>query len=205
MAQRIRIAVLASGRGTDFQSIIDAVEAGDLPVDIVMLICNTPGAQCLERASKHGIKSHTIDHHGLPREEHERKILKVLEGKDIDLVVLAGYMRLLAPSFISSFPDRIINIHPSLLPSFPGAHAHRDVLAHGAKVSGCTVHFVDAGEDSGPIIAQRAVPVMEDDTEETLSKRVLEVEHQLLPEVIRLIAEGRVKLEDRKVRILPEN
>ena len=201
MGEGMRIAVLASGRGSDFQSIIDAVEQGEVPVEIAVLICNNPGARCVERATKHDIPSHVIDHRGLTREEHEKRILDVLEGENIELIVLAGYMRILTPRFLNAFPQKIINIHPSLLPSFPGAHAHRDVLAHGAKVSGCTVHFVDEEEDAGPIIAQRAVPVLGDDDEEALSQRILEVEHELLPEVVKWIAEDRVRIEGRRVRV----
>lgn len=200
---RIRVGVLASGRGTDFQSLADAKGRGELDVELAVLVCNVPGAGVLERAKRAGVPAVTVDHRpfGKDREGFERAVVKVLREHRIDLVVFAGFMRIVTPYLVSEFPNRIMNIHPSLLPAFPGAHAHRDVLAAGARVSGCTIHFVDASVDGGPFILQKAVPVREDDTEETLEARILEWEHRLLPLAVRLFAEGRLRVEGRKVRI----
>src|SRR5947208_6396384 len=178
---RTRVVVLASGRGTDFQSLVDARKRGDLDIDLAVLVCNVPGAPVLDRAKAAGVPAVVVDHRpfGKDRETFEQAMLKVLRDKRVELVVFAGFMRLVSGSFIRAFPDRIINIHPSLLPAFPGAHAHRDAIAAGVKVSGCTIHFVDASVDGGPIILQRAVPVHEDDTEDSLAARILEQEHIL--------------------------
>jgi len=200
---RTRVGVLASGRGTDFQSLVDARKRGDLDIDLAVLVCNVPGAPVLDRAKAAGVPAVVVDHRpfGKDRETFEQAMLKVLRDKRVELVVFAGFMRLVSASFIRAFPDRIINIHPSLLPAFPGAHAHRDAIAAGAKVSGCTIHFVDASVDGGPIILQRAVPVHEDDTEDSLAARILEQEHIFLPLAVRLFAEGRLHVEGRRVRI----
>ena len=200
---RTRIGVLASGRGTDFQSLVEARKRGDLDIDLAVLVCNVPGAPVLDRAKAAGVPAVVVDHRpfGKDRETFEQAMLKVLRDKRVELVVFAGFMRLVSASFIRAFPDRIINIHPSLLPAFPGAHAHRDAIAAGVKVSGCTIHFVDASVDGGPIILQRAVPVHEDDTEDSLAARILEQEHIFLPLAVRLFAEGRLHVEGRRVRI----
>ena len=200
---RTRVGVLASGRGTDFQSLVDARKRGDMDVDLAVLVCNVPGAPVLDRAKAAGVPAVVVDHRpfGKDRETFEQGMLKVLRDKRVELVVFAGFMRLVSASFIRAFPDRIINIHPSLLPAFPGAHAHRDAIAAGAKVSGCTMHFVDASVDGGPIILQKAVPVHEDDTEDSLAARILEQEHIFLPLAVRLFAEGRLHVEGRRVRI----
>ncbi|TMA05963.1 MAG: phosphoribosylglycinamide formyltransferase [Methanobacteriota archaeon] len=200
---RTRVGVLASGRGTDFQSLVDARKRGDLDIDLAVLVCNVPGAPVLDRAKAAGVPAVVVDHRpfGKDRETFEQAMLKVLRDKRVELVVFAGFMRLVSASFIRAFPDRIINIHPSLLPAFPGAHAHRDAIAAGVKVSGCTIHFVDASVDGGPIILQRAVPVHEDDTEDSLAARILEQEHIFLPLAVRLFAEGRLHVEGRRVRI----
>ena len=200
---RTRIGVLASGRGTDFQSLVDARERGDLDVDLAVLVCNLPGAAVLDRAKAANVPAVVIDHrpYGKDREGFEREVLKILREKRVELVVFAGFMRLVSAAFIRAFPNRIINIHPSLLPAFPGAHAHRDAIAAGVKVSGCTIHFVDASVDGGPIILQKAVPILEDDTEDSLAARILEQEHILLPLAVRLFAEGRLRVEGRRVRI----
>jgi len=200
----VNIGVLASGRGTDFQSIVDAVEAGELNVKIAVLVYNNPDAYVKVRAERAGIPAVFVDHRKKKREVFEREVVGVLKRYGVELQVLAGFMRLLTPYFISEFRNRIINIHPALLPSFPGTHAHRDALNYGVKVSGCTVHFVDEHMDAGPIIIQRCVPVLEDDTEDTLSARILEEEHKALPLAIRLYSEGRLRIEGRRVRILPE-
>ena len=200
---RTRVGVLASGRGTDFQSLVDARKRGDLDIDLAVLVCNVPGAPVLDRAKAAGVPAVVVDHRpfGKDRETFEQAMLKVLRDKRVELVVFAGFMRLVSASFIRAFPDRIINIHPSLLPAFPGAHAHRDAIAAGVKVSGCTIHFVDASVDGGPIILQRAVPVHEDDTEDSLAARILDQEHIFLPLAVRLFAEGRLHVEGRRVRI----
>ena len=198
-----KLAVLCSGRGSDLQSIIDSIQRGELQAEISIVITDKPNVQALDRAAKAGIKNLCVDRKLFEsRAYFEAEILKNLS--EIDLVVLAGFMRILSPEFVKKFSGRLMNIHPSLLPSFKGAHAHRDVLAYGVKVSGCTVHFVDEGTDSGPIILQAVVPVLEDDTEETLSARVLEQEHIIYPQAIKLFVEGRLKIEGRKVKILSQ-
>ena len=200
---RFRVGVLASGRGTDFQSLVDARDRRELDVDLAVLVCNVPGAPVLERARKAGVPSAVVDHRpfGPDRAGFEREVVRILQEHRVDLVVFAGFMRIVTSTFVEAFRGRALNIHPSLLPAFPGAHAHRDVLAAGVKVSGCTIHFVDASLDGGPILLQKAVPVMDDDTEETLEARILEWEHRLLPLAVRLCAEGRVRIDGRRVRI----
>ncbi len=195
----MKVGVLASGRGTDFQSIVDARERGELDVDIAVLVCNNKDALVIERAKKHNVPWTYIDHRGKSREEFEREVVKELKAREVDLVVFAGFMRIVTGYFINQFRERIINIHPSILPSFPGTHAQKDAVDWGSKVSGCTVHFVDESVDGGPIIFQKAVPVYPEDTPEVLSNRILEAEHQVLPYVIRLFAEGRLTVEGRKV------
>src|SRR5438128_3961877 len=200
---RLRVGVLASGRGRDFQSLVDARDRGDLAADLVGLVCNVPGAPVLARAKKAACPPAAIDHRpfGKDRAAFEREVVKVLKEKRTDLVVFAGFMRLVTTYFLGQFPMRIMNIHPSLLPAFPGAHAPRDALAAGVKVTGCTIHFIDASVDGGPIILQKAVAVRDDDTEETLAARILEQEHIFLPLAVRLFAEGRLAVEGRRVRI----
>src|SRR5438034_11265924 len=177
---RLRVGVLASGRGTDFQSLVDARDRGDLPAELVVLGCNVPGAPVLARAKTAAVPAVVIAHRpfGKDRAAFEREVVKVLKEKRTDLVVFAGFMRLVTTYFIGQFPMRIMNIHPSLLPAFPGAHAQRDALAAGVKVTGCTIHFTDASVDGGPIILQKAVPIHEDDTEETLAARILRSEER---------------------------
>lgn len=196
-----KLAVLCSGRGTDLQSIIDAIKAGTLQAEISIVITDKPNVKALERAEIAGIKNICVDRKKFDtRADFEDELLKNLAG--IDLVILAGFMRILSPEFVKNFTGRLMNIHPSLLPSFKGAHAHKDALEYGVKVSGCTVHFVDEGTDSGPIILQAAVEVKDDDTEETLSARILEQEHIIYPKAIQLFVEKRLKIEGRKVKIL---
>ena len=196
----IKLGVLCSGRGTDLQSIIDAIKSGYLKAEISIVLTDKPNVGALERAEKADIENICIDRKNFSnRADFEAELLRHLKG--VDLVILAGFMRILSADFVKHYEGRIMNIHPSLLPSFPGAHAHRDVLAYGAKVSGCTVHFVDEGTDSGPIILQAAVEVLEDDTEETLAARVLEQEHKIYPLAIKLFTEGRLKIVGRKVEI----
>ena len=196
-----KLAVLCSGRGSDLQSIIDAINSGELQAEISIVITDKPNVQALQRAEIAGIKNICVDRKIFDnRADFEAEILKNLVG--IDLVVLAGFMRILSPDFVKKFSGRLMNIHPSLLPAFPGAHAHRDVLNYGVKISGCTVHFVDEGTDSGPIILQAAVKVLDDDTEETLSARILEQEHIIYPRAIKLFVEGKLKIVGRHVKIL---
>lgn len=197
------LGVLCSGRGTDLQSIIDAIGRGEVAATIAVVLTDKPDAYALTRAKAAGIKAVCIDRKQFDgRQPFEEALIAALDEAGVTLVVLAGFMRILTPYFVRHYAGRIMNIHPALLPSFPGAHAHRDVLAYGVKVSGCTVHFVDEGTDSGPIILQAAVPVLDDDTEETLGARVLEQEHIIYPKAIQLYCEGRLKVEGRHVRIL---
>ena len=183
-----RIAILISGRGSNMVALADAIQNGKIPnAEIAIVISDQPGAKGLTIAQDRGLKTLVIERRGRKREEHDREIVSVLREERVDLVCLAGYMRVLSPFFVDSFADRILNIHPSLLPLFPGLDAQRQALEHGEKVSGCTVHFVDNTLDGGPILAQRTVPVLEDDTVETLSARILEQEHILYPEAVALV------------------
>ncbi len=198
----LRLGVLVSGRGTNLQSIIDHIEAGKIPARIEVVISDKREAYALERAKKHGIEALFIDPKAYPsREEFERAVGDELEKRGVELICLAGFMRILSPYFVNRFKNRIINIHPALLPSFPGLHGQGQAVNHAVKISGCTVHFVDEGVDSGPIIIQAAVPVFDDDDEDTLAARILKCEHKIYPTAIKLIAEGRVKVEGRKVCI----
>ena len=173
----MRLAVLLSGRGSNFQAIHEAIRDGALSAEIVCVISNRPDAPGIERAREYGYATHVFDHKGLKRANHEREVLRVLEEAHPDYIVLAGYMRLLSPAFVERWRNRILNIHPSLLPSFPGVDAQAQALAHGVKITGCTVHLVDENLDAGPILVQKAVEVRDDDTVETLSARILEQEH----------------------------
>ena len=198
------VAVLVSGSGSNLQSIIDQTEAGFLPIRICCVIANKPDAFGLERARKHGIAAVCIPSKGKTREEHERMIVAELESRGAQLVVLAGYMRLLGHQLLERFKGRVINIHPALLPSFPGAHGYEDAWDYGVKASGCTVHFVDEGCDTGPIILQAVNPIQPDDTLETFRQRGLAIEHKALPEAIRLYCTGRLRIEGRRVIIAPD-
>jgi phosphoribosylglycinamide formyltransferase 1 len=196
------LGVLCSGRGTNLQSIIAAIESGQINAEIGVVITDKPSAGALERAAEGNIPAVCIDRKQcVTKQEFEEKIIAVLRKHDVSLVILAGFMRILSPYFVHEFTGRIMNIHPSLLPSFGGAHAHRDVLAYGVKVSGCTIHFVDEGMDSGPIILQDTVPVMDNDTEDTLAARVLNKEHILYPYAIELYINGKLRIDGRHVRI----
>ena len=197
------LGVLCSGRGTNLQSIMAAVDSGQIPAPVGVVLADKPAAKALERAEKAGIPHFCVDRKQYAdKQAFEEALVEKLRAHGVTLVILAGFMRILSPYFVHEFPGRILNIHPSLLPSFGGAHAHRDVLAYGVKVSGCTIHFVDEGMDSGPIILQTAVPVLDDDDEDTLAARVLEQEHKLYPRAISLFLNGKLKIEGRKVRIL---
>jgi len=198
----LMIGVLVSGRGSNLQAMIDAIEAGKLKAQVAVVISNVPGVMALERAKKHGIKAVVVnDREFSDKSSYEKEIIKVLESNSVDLVCLAGYMKLISPEFVRHFKGRMMNIHPALLPAFPGLHVQKKALEHGVKYSGATVHFVDEGCDTGPIIIQAVVPVFDNDTEETLSARILEQEHKIYPEAIRLYAEGKLKIEGRRVKI----
>lgn len=197
-----RIAVLASGRGSNFQAVIDAINAGTIPARCVALITDNPKAYAIERAQKAGIPAVVIDYSSFPsREVYERALLSAMQQQGADLFVLAGYMRILGKGIVQAFPGKMVNIHPALLPSFTGLHAQRQALEYGVKVAGCTVHFVDEHLDCGPIILQRPVPVLEGDDEETLAERILEQEHIAFPEAIRLFCEDRLEITGRMVRV----
>lgn len=200
--EQLRIAVFASGQGSNFQAIVDAAASGELDVQIELLVCDRPNAPVIERANRAGVPTKLIRPREYPsREAYEAEIVAELQGRQIDLVVLAGYMRLLTNTLVDPYYGRMINIHPSLLPAFPGVDGVRQALDYGVKVTGATVHFVDNGMDTGPIIAQRAVDIREDDTEATLLERIHVVEQELLIGTIRLIREGRVRLDGRKVSV----
>ena len=201
----MRFAVMASGRGGNFQALIDARARDELPdVELVLLIVNKREAQAIARAEAAGIPWKFIDSEVMSRDEFDQRALAVLHDCGAEAVVLAGFMRLLTPEFISTFRHHILNIHPALLPNFPGAHAHRDALAAGVNESGCSAHFVDEGVDTGPIILQQSVEVLPGDTEEILAARMLPHEHRLLPEAVGLLAAGRLKVDGDIVKILPK-
>jgi len=199
---KTRLGVLISGNGTNLQAIIDRCETGELNAEVVCVISNKAAAFGLERARKHGIAALHLDHKSFAnRNEYDAALVNCLREYKVDLVILAGFMRIVTPVLLDAFPNRVMNIHPALLPSFAGLDAQKQALEYGAKVSGCTVHFVDAGTDTGPIILQSTVPVMENDSEETLSQRIHLEEHKLYPAAIQLFAEGRLKVEGRRVII----
>jgi len=204
MSGKLKLGVLASGGGTNLQAIIDRCADGSLDATIVLVLSNNPEAGCLERAAKADIPTLCIDHREFGnRTDFDRKVVSALQEAGVELVVLAGFMRLISDVFLEAFPQKIINIHPALLPAFPGLHVQRKALEYGARFSGCTVHFVDGGVDTGPIILQAVVPVHEDDNEDSLAARILVEEHRIYPRAIQLIAEGRLCIEGRRVRILP--
>ncbi len=197
-----RIAVLASGRGSNFQAIIDAIQAGTIPARCVALITDNPEAYAIVRAEKAGIPVVIVDYASFAsRELYERALLSAMQQQEADLFVLAGYMRILGKGIVQAFPHKMVNIHPALLPSFTGLHAQRQAIEYGVKLAGCTVHFVDEHLDCGPIILQRCVPVLETDDEDSLAERILYEEHIAFPEAVRLFCEGRLEIVGRKVRI----
>lgn len=197
------LGILVSGRGSNMEAIAEAIEKRELPARINIVISDRAEAQALERARKRGLKTFFLNPRDFStREEYDLALAQLCLQEGVELVVLAGFMRILTPAFLEKFPLRVINIHPSLLPAFPGLNAQRQAWEYGVKYSGCTVHFVDEGVDTGPIIAQAVVPVLDHDTPETLAERILVEEHRLYPQVIRWLAEGRVKLEGRRVRII---
>jgi phosphoribosylglycinamide formyltransferase-1 len=199
----INIAVLVSGRGTNLQAIINAVNRGAIDGKIEIVLSDNPGAYALKRAKRNDIKTQVVNYKSFSsKEEYEQEIMQQLDNYRVDLIVLAGYMRILGSGFIEKYRYRIINIHPALLPAFPGLNAQRQALKYGVKISGCTVHFVDEGMDSGPIILQKAIKVRQSDDEESLSKRILKYEHQLLPRAIQLYAQNKIQiLDNRRVHI----
>jgi phosphoribosylglycinamide formyltransferase-1 len=195
-----RIGVLLSGRGSNFEALADGVKTGRIPdAQIAMVVSNRDGAPGIDKARQRNIAARVIPSKGLEREAYDRQVVAVLQEHKVDLVCLAGYMRLLSPYFVAAFPNRILNIHPSLLPSFPGLESQRQALEYGVKFAGCTVHFVDENLDAGPIVLQSVVPVRDDDTEATLSARILAEEHRIYSEAVRIVLEGRYKIEGRRV------
>ena len=195
-----RIGVLLSGRGSNFEALADSVAAGRIPnAEIAIVISNRENAPGIEKAQARGIPAQVIPSRGLEREAYDKLVIAALEEKKVDLVCLAGYMRLLSPAFVAAYRGRILNIHPSLLPAFPGLESQRQAIEHGAKFSGCTVHFVDENLDAGPIILQAAVPIRDDDTPVMLSERVLKEEHRIYTEAVRIVLEGRYRMEGRRV------
>lgn len=202
----LRLGILVSGRGSNLQAIIDEIEAGTVRAEIAVVVSNKQGVPALERAARHGLTTVFLDPKSVagtpdPRQAYDRKLLQTLQDHQVQLVVLAGYMKIVTPVLIDAYESQIMNIHPSLLPSFPGLHAQKQALDHGVKVAGCTVHFVTEGMDTGPIILQRAVPVEEGDTADTLSERILKEEHGLLPRAIQLFADGRLRVKGQAVHI----
>ena len=202
----LRIAVLASGRGSNLQAVIDAIEAGTVQAKIVAVISNKKDAQALERARRHGLSGLFIDPKPYAgrsdsREAYDRELLNVLQQHNIELVLLAGSMKIVTSVLVEAFANRMMNIHPSLLPSFPGLEVQKKAIEWGCKLSGCTVHFVTEGVDEGPIILQAAVPILDDDTSETLAARILVQEHKIYPRAVQLFAEGRLRVVERRVVI----
>jgi phosphoribosylglycinamide formyltransferase-1 len=195
-----RIGVLLSGRGSNFDALAASVAAGRIPnAEISIVVSNRETAQGIEKARARGIEARVIPSKGLERDAYDRLVVAALREKNVDLVCLAGYMRLLSPYFVKEFPQRILNIHPSLLPAFPGLESQRQALEHGAKFSGCTVHFVDENLDAGPIVMQAVVAIEDRDTPETLSERILREEHRIYTEAVRIVLEGRFRIDGRRV------
>jgi phosphoribosylglycinamide formyltransferase-1 len=200
MSEKFKLAVLVSGRGSNLQAIIDNIENNYLLANIALVLSNTKNAFALERGKKHGLDTVFLDPKAFPnRDDYELKMIEILKSKSIDLICLAGFMQILGKKFIQAFPDKIINIHPSLLPAFPGLNVQKKALEHGAKFSGCTVHFVNEEVDGGAIILQSTVPVLDEDNVVSLSERILEQEHIVYPEAIRLIIEKKLVLSGRRV------
>lgn len=202
MARQLLLGVLISGSGSNLQAIIDAIEEKRLDAVIRVVISNREDAFGLARARKHNVPTEVVDHRKFPaREAYDQALVQILQARGVELVVLAGFMRLLSPLFVKSFSSRIMNIHPALLPAFPGLHVQRKAVEHGVRFSGCTVHFVNEECDEGPIIIQAVVPVFPSDTEQSLSARILEEEHRIYPRAIQLYSEGRLRMVGRKVLV----
>ena len=203
-AAAARFGILISGRGSNMVALLEAARAGAIPATPAVVVANLPTAAGLEKARDRGVPTAVVDHRDAPsREAHERAVIEVLRRHGVELVCLAGYMRLLSPVFLEAYPRRVLNIHPSLLPSFPGMQAAAQAVQHGVRVSGCTVHFVDAGLDQGPIVLQACVEVRPEDTPSQLARRILEQEHRIYAEAVRLFFAGRLRLDGRLVRITP--
>ncbi len=194
-----RLGILLSGRGSNFEAIADSIEAGRLEAEIAVVISNSPRAKGLERARQRGLRAVCIPSKAMEREDYDRLVVAELRDARVELVCLAGFMRLLSSYFVAEFPQRILNIHPSLLPSFPGLEAQAQALEHGVKYTGCTVHLVDERLDAGPVLVQKAVPVLDSDSEQTLAARILEQEHVAYTEAIRLVLSGDFRVEGRRV------
>jgi phosphoribosylglycinamide formyltransferase-1 len=202
MKKRLGIGVLVSGSGSNLQSIIDHIEKGQIQAEIRVVISNNPDAYALERAKKHGIPAVVVRHQDYPeRDDFDNRMIESLKSFGIELVVMAGFMRVLTPLFLKAFPMKVINIHPAILPSFQGLHGQQKAFEYGVKFSGCTVHFADEGVDTGPIIIQAVVPVYDTDTVEMLAERILKEEHRIYPQAIQWYAEGRLEVAGRKVRV----
>jgi len=202
MSDKPVIAVLVSGSGSNLQAIIDASERGEIPCRVGLVISNKADAYGLARAKKHGIPTEVVNHKDFAgREEFDARLVELLRKSGAELICLAGFMRVLTPVFVRAFPHRIMNIHPALLPSFPGTHGPKQALDYGVRFSGCTVHFLDEGVDTGPVIVQGVVPVYWDDTENTLAARILVQEHRIYPMAIRLFFQGRLRIEGRRVMV----
>jgi len=201
--KKTRIGVLVSGRGSNLQAIIDNIEKGSLNAELAVVISDQADAYALERARAHHIPSVHVSAKGYKgrRNEYDELLIKELQKHNVELVALAGFMRIITPTLLKAFPHRVLNIHPALLPSFPGLHVQKAALEHGVKFSGCTVHFVDEGMDTGPIIIQAVVPILDHDTEDTLSARILKQEHKIYSRAIQLFAEGRLRIEGRRVLV----
>ena len=203
---RLKIGVLGSGSGSNMQSIVDEIEAGRLDAEVRVVLADVPDAKILDRAKRHGIPCQYLDCAPWKTKlegQAEDRCIEILRGAGVDTVVLAGFMRIVKPGLLAAFPNRVLNIHPALLPAFPGVHSWKQALDYGCKVAGVTVHFVDGGTDTGPIIVQKAVPVLEDDTPETLHARIQVEEHKAFPEALALLAAGRLSVQGRRVRIDP--
>jgi phosphoribosylglycinamide formyltransferase-1 len=202
---RKHIGVLLSGRGSNFEALADSISAGRIPnAEIAVVISNRDGAPGIDRARARGLATRVIPSKGLEREPYDRLVVTALREAQVELICLAGYMRLLSPFFVAAFPQRILNIHPSLLPSFPGLESQKQALDYGVKFAGCTVHFVDENLDAGPIVLQAAVPVEDNDTEDSLSARILQEEHRIYCEAVRIVLEGKFKIEGRRVLLTKE-
>jgi phosphoribosylglycinamide formyltransferase 1 len=200
-----RIGVLLSGRGSNFEALADSIFAGRITnAEIAMVLSNRDGAPGIDRARARGLATRVIPSKGLEREPYDRLVVAALREANVELICLAGYMRLLSPFFVAAFPRRILNIHPSLLPSFPGLESQKQALDYGVKFAGCTVHFVDENLDAGPIVLQAVVPVEDDDTEESLSARILKEEHRIYSEAVKIVLEGKFKIEGRRVLLTKE-
>jgi len=196
------VAVLVSGSGTNLQSLLDAAANPAYPARIAVVVSNVPGVRALERATTAGVPTRVLPHQGYPdRAAYDRALVETIAPFGCRIACLAGFMRLVGPTFLRAFPAGVLNVHPALLPSFPGLHSHRQALEHGVKVTGCTVHLVDEGTDTGPIVAQAAVPVLDGDTEDSLQRRIQEQEHRLFPLALGLLASGRLRVEGRRVHV----